>query len=332
MWKYTKNATCVKSQTDRSERREKVPLKKDKALLIINPKSGKQTARKNIFNIITELSKKYTLITHVTESADDARLVGSQAEDFDTVIVCGGDGTLGQVIDGYPTASKRPNVGYIPCGTANDFAATMGIPRDVKKAASMVCEGSPQPHDVGLFNGRKFIYVASFGAFTKASYSTPQDIKNIFGQFAYVVNGIFDLGSIKGGYVKVTCDNEITIESESTCFLSVGNCTAMGGGVLKLPPEQVRLSDGKLELVVVNLPKTLPRVVEVVNKLQKSVFDDPDIHLLSGKHFEIETKSPVEWTLDGEDAGFHMNATIDALGSAIGFIKYNAPKNGGSEK
>ncbi|MBP5255473.1 MAG: YegS/Rv2252/BmrU family lipid kinase [Clostridia bacterium] len=297
-----------------------MPLQKEKALLIINPKSGKQIARKNIFNIISLLSQRYTLSTHITENEDDAKATAAQAEEYDTVIVCGGDGTLGQVIDGYPTYRKTPMIGYIPCGTANDFAATMGIPKDIRKAANMICSGTPLDHDVGCFNGRKFIYIASFGAFTKASYATSQDAKNMFGSLAYIVNGVFDVGSIKGGYVKVKCGDRV-IESDDACFFSAGNSTTMGGGVIKIPPETIDLNDGKLDMLMINLPKTLPRLMEVVGKLQKSVFDDPDIFFLSGERFEIETGTPVEWTLDGEDAGFHKNVVIEAEKSAIKLVR-----------
>ena len=95
----------------------------------------------------------------------------------------------------------------------------------------------------------------------------------------------------------------------------------MGGGVIKIPPDTIDLNDGKLDMLMINLPKTLPRLMEVVGKLQKSVFDDPDIFFLSSERFEIETGTPVEWTLDGEDAGFHKNVVIEAKKSAIKLVR-----------
>ena len=297
-----------------------MPLQKEKALLIVNPRAGTQNAKKNFYKIVEKLSEKYRLTVHITETAGDARKAAAQAEEFDTLFVCGGDGTLGQVIDGYPLEKKCPKIGYIPCGTANDFATTINLSKNISKSLKNACEGECKEHDVGSFNLTKFIYVASFGAFTKASYSTSQDIKNVFGQFAYILSGIFELGSIKPEHVKIVCDGE-TIETEKACFLSVSNSTVLGGGTVKLSPDQIDLNDGKMELLVIDLPSTPVRLAEMFGKINSSDFNDPDIHFLSGSHFEIETDDPVEWTLDGEDAGSHRKVTIDVLNNAVKFIR-----------
>ena len=298
-----------------------MPLQREKALLIVNPRAGIQGAKKNFYTIVENLSKKYTLTVHITESARDARkTAAAAAEEFGTLFVCGGDGTLSQVIDGYPLEKRCPQIGYIPCGTANDFASTLNLPKNIKASVKNVCEGEAKEHDVGSFNLTKFIYVASFGAFTKASYSTPQDAKNVLGQFAYFLSGVFELASIKPEYVKVICD-EKTIETDKACFFSVSNSTVMGGGTVKIPPDMIGLNDGKMELLIINLPATPVRLAEMIAKLGASDFNDPDIYFLSGTHFDIETHKPVEWTLDGEEAGSHSRVTIDVLNNAVKFIR-----------
>lgn len=297
-----------------------MPSTKEKALLIINPRAGTQGAKKNFYTIVEELSKKYTLTVHITDSAGDARKAASAAEEYGTLVVCGGDGTLSQVIDGYHTEKRRPEIGYIPCGTANDFATTLKLPRNIRNAAKNVCEGEARDHDIGSFNMTKFIYVASFGAFTKASYSTPQDAKNIFGQVAYLLSGVFELGAIKPEHVKVICDGK-TIETDRACFLSVSNTTVMGGGTVKIPSRMIGLDDGKMELLMINLPDSLVRLAEIIGKLGASDFNDPDIYFVSGSHFEIETYKPMEWTLDGEEAGAHSRVRIEVLNNAVKFIR-----------
>lgn len=84
-----------------------------------------------------------------------------------------------------------PVLGYIPFGSTNDCATTLRLPRDPVKAAQTASEtGVPRPWDIGRLNGRPFVYVAAFGAFTEVSYDTPQDLKNTFGHLAYVMAGI----------------------------------------------------------------------------------------------------------------------------------------------
>ena len=295
-----------------------MPLKKERALLIINPKAGTQGARRNFYSIVAGLSKKYTLTTHITETFDDARMAASQAEDFSTVICCGGDGTVSQIVDGYPLSKKKPSIGYVPCGTANDFAATMKYSRNIARAVSDVCNGRVTPHDLGCFNGRRFVYVASFGAFTKASYNTPQNVKNFFGPLAYLVSGAMDLASIKNEQVKIVCDGT-EYSFDDACFLAVLNTHSVGG-VLKIDPAVTDLADGKHELLLIRKPKTLQRLSELVASLSQSRFSDPGILLIKGSEFEITTKNRVAWTLDGEDSGEFYTVKIKNLYQAINFI------------
>lgn len=297
-----------------------MPLKREKALLIVNPRAGKQGAAKHLFTIISELSKRYSVTVHLTEESDDARTIAATVDGYDVVICCGGDGTLSQFIDGYPTDRKQLTLGYIPMGTSNDTAATLNIPKIPMNAARKICTGEPVAHDLGVFDGRKFIYIASFGAFTKSSYATPQEAKNALGHFAYVIESMFELSEIKEESVTVECDGEI-IKSDRVCFLAVTNATAVGGGAIKLPRRSVNLRDGKMELLMINLPDSLTRLTEMLAKLTDSDYDDPDIMLTSGSHFVIETMNPVAWTLDGDDAGSHSRVEITVQKGAINIIR-----------
>ncbi len=295
-----------------------MPLKREKALLVVNPKAGKQGGRRNFYTIVHGLSEKYTLVTHITETFDDARKVATEAGDFNTVICCGGDGTVSQIIDGYPLNKKTPSIGYIPCGTANDFAATMKYSRNIPKAVKDVINGSPAPHDLGIFNGKRFIYIAAFGAFAKVSYNTPQDMKNVLGPFAYLLNGALELGSIKCERVKLECDGR-AFEWDDVCFLAVLNTRSIGG-FLKFTEEQANLADGKHELLIIRKPKTVQRLSELVSALSISNFNDPGMVLLRGSEFKITTDEKVSWTLDGEEAGEADTVKIKNLPQAVNFI------------
>ena len=295
-----------------------MPLNEKKALLIVNPKAGKQGAKRYFYSIVSGLSKKYTLTTHITTDSEDARGAASMAGDFDTLICCGGDGTLSQVINGYPILERKLTLGYIPCGTANDFAATMKLQRNIPRAVRDVCEGTLQPIDIGSFNDKKFLYIASFGAFTKASYSTPQDAKNIFGSLSYIISGTMELTSIKKEKVGVICDKNEFFYND-ICFGAVMSTRSVGG-MLKIDPRLADLSDGKHELILIRMPKDLGHLGTLISNLLQSKLDDPDIIFMQGSHFEIRTENKIAWTLDGEEAGEFDKAVIDNLHNAVNFI------------
>lgn len=295
-----------------------MPLKKEKALLIINPKAGKQGAKRYFFAIVNGLSMKYTLTTYITQGADDARIAASQAGDFSTVICCGGDGTLSQVIDGYPLSERPLTVGYIPCGTTNDFASTMKLQRNIPKAIKDVCLGKTTCIDIGSFNGKKFMYIASFGAFTKASYSTPQDVKNIFGSLSYIMNGAMELTSIKKEEVTIVCD-EVQTSYKDICFAAVMNTHSVAG-MIKISPEAADLSDGKHELILIRMPRDLQHLGMLISNLLQSKLGDPDIIFMQGSHIEIHTKNKVAWTLDGEAAGEFSDAIVENIPHALNLI------------
>lgn len=120
-------------------------------------------------------SNGYICTVYCTASQGHAtRIARENAHSFDLVVCIGGDGTMNEAMSGLLDSGVDLPIGYIPAGSTNDFAASLGLSKDVLTAAKDIIEGAPKRLDVGSFNGRKFSYVASFGAFTEASYSTPK--------------------------------------------------------------------------------------------------------------------------------------------------------------
>ena len=120
---------------------------------------------------------------HATELAE------AEGGQFDRVVCFGGDGTLNEVVNGLMRLPSPPPLGYIPGGSTNDFAASLELSADPLQTARRITASPGKPLDVGLYNGRPFVYVASFGAFTRVSYSAPQSIKNDLGHLAYLLGG-----------------------------------------------------------------------------------------------------------------------------------------------
>ena len=155
-----------------------------KYLLIANPNAGMLRLRTDFLEIVDTYCKSNIELEVATtqKSGDATEIARTRGEDFDCVVCSGGDGTFNELISGVMQLKKKPVLGYIPAGTTNDFASSMNLSTNLLDAAKKTITGEPTPIDVGWFNGRYFSYVASFGAFTETSYSTPQYIKNKIGR------------------------------------------------------------------------------------------------------------------------------------------------------
>ena len=168
-------------------------------LFLVNPKAGRAEIRNNLLDIIDQFVRQgWHVVVRTTQySGELTEIIKTEGEQYDMLVCSGGDGTLNEAVGGLVGLEKRPVLGYIPAGTTNDFAVSLGIPRNALYAASSIVTGVPYPCDVGRFGDRHFVYVAAFGAFTEVSYSTPQQFKNALGRAAYILEGIKHLAEIK---------------------------------------------------------------------------------------------------------------------------------------
>jgi len=178
---------------------------KKKALFIVNPRSGKGRIKGNLLDIVDVFVKgDFEVTIYTTQKQRDAvELTKNRSRDYDLVICSGGDGTLDEVVTGMKRSGFRTPIGYIPCGSTNDFAKSLGLPSVFKSAAEIIVNGSPFSCDVGLFNDDVFVYIAAFGIFTEVSYETPQEMKNILGHMAYLLEGMKQLQRIKSYRMKI---------------------------------------------------------------------------------------------------------------------------------
>ena len=182
-----------------------------KLLFIVNPKAGRTRSLAPMFNVMTRFSEAgYIIKLVVTEKSGDARRAASQlGEQFDLVVCAGGDGTLNETLNGLMKLENKPPVGYIPHGSTNDFATSLEIPDDPVVAAAAISCGRTRPLDLGRHNQRHFAYVASFGAFTRASYSATQAAKNALGHLAYIFEGLNSLDTLRPYRCCIEADGEV---------------------------------------------------------------------------------------------------------------------------
>lgn len=292
-----------------------------KMLFIMNPFAGQRRANRYLADILTMFSREgYDISVHMTSGpGDGARVVQERAAGMDLIVCCGGDGTFNETVSGLIRSGADVPVGYIPAGTTNDFAASMKIPTNVNKAARAILEGTPRQYDVGAFGERFFTYVASFGAFTRSSYATPQSVKNALGHTAYVLEGMQELSQIKNIHVRLELDDDRVIEDDFL-FGAISNSLSVGG-ILTLDPKQVDMSDGKFELLLVRAPQDITEVSECLRALQTQKYNCRMITFVSASQVRVTAAEELVWTLDGEREDIRDTVEAKMLRHAIRLIQ-----------
>ncbi|MBQ4565265.1 MAG: diacylglycerol kinase family lipid kinase [Oscillospiraceae bacterium] len=291
-----------------------------KLLLILNPNSGKKKANRYLVQILDILNRGgFDVTVYVTASRGDAtEVVRRRAGEFDRILCIGGDGTFNEMISGLlPTGLATP-ISYIPAGSTNDFATSLHLSKNILQAARDIAEGEPHPLDLGRFNDRYFSYIASFGAFTRASYATSQSLKNALGHFAYILAGIKEVASIRSHHMRVTLADG-TVYEDDYIFGAVSNSTSVAG-ILTLAPELVDMNDGLFEVLLVRKPHNPLELSDCVLALTTQDYNTPMLTLCSSSRVEMESREELAWSLDGEEALGGTHTVIENLHSAVDII------------
>lgn len=290
-----------------------------KLLFIVNPTSGKKQSRSPLFDAVSIFSDAgYLVKVHLTTAPGDAtRTVLSEGKRYDIIVSSGGDGTLNETIAGLMQLDKRPLLGYLPRGSTNDFAASLHLSSNPVKAAQAVMEQRLQMLDIGHWNERYFVYVASFGAFTRSSYAAPQAAKNALGHFAYILEGMKDLNTLRPYKVRLTADGEV-LDGEYL-FGAVCNSTSIGG-LMKLNPERVVLDDGKFEMLLIPSPKTAMDLQNLILALLNQQYDSEGLIFRHVSSVTVEPGEDLPWSLDGEYAPSAQRVEIANQQAALKFL------------
>lgn len=293
-----------------------------RVLFIINRYAGKNKIVGKLTDLLDFFSQKgYLPTVHMTRCVGDAtRIANDLGAQYPLVICSGGDGTLSEVVAGLVSLpeNKRPAIGYLPAGSTNDYAATLGLSADMSRSASIIAEGCPRRLDVGMFGEMcPFVYVAAFGTFTETSYATPQREKNLLGYNAYLLHGLKELTNLRKYSLSVTMDG-VTYQGDFL-FGMVSNTNHVGGMRHPLGVEAV-LDDGLLEVLLVRAPETAAEWPQLLSEVLSKKSDGR--YLIYGRAREIQFcfENDVDWVLDGEHGGAHQNVTIRAMQQAIRFL------------
>lgn len=290
-----------------------------KLLFIVNPRAGKTKSTAPLFDAVAAFSRAgYLVRVFVTEAGGQARDIAAKwGGQYDLVVCAGGDGTLNETISGLMQLEQRPPLGYLPNGSTNDFAASLHLHTTVATAARAVAGGIPYSLDIGRHNDRYFAYVASFGAFTRSSYSATQAAKNALGHFAYILEGLGDLDSLRPYRCAVEADGE-HFEGEFI-FGAVCNSTSLGG-LVKLDPACVRMDDGMFELLLLRMPKSALDLQNLINVMTRMQYDYPGVILRHVRHVTVTTGEELPWSLDGEYCPSAPRVEIENLPAAVQLV------------
>lgn len=292
-----------------------------KLMFIFNPRSGKEQIRGQLMGILDIFTKAgFDIHVHVTQSQKDcAEWVKDYAGRMDVLVVSGGDGTLNEAVTGMMNLERLPLLGYIPAGSTNDFAASLGLPKSMQEAAADIVEGSPYPIDIGRFcKDQYFVYIAGFGAFTEVSYLTPQDKKNWLGHNAYVLEGVKSLAGLKPRHMRVEWDDQVL--EEDFVFGMVTNTISVGG-FKGLVNQSVALNDGEFEVLLIRMPRTPVDLTNIINYMFLKEEPNEYVYKFKTRAIRMVSDAPVDWVLDGEFGGSRTEVEIVNLQKKIRILR-----------
>ena len=284
-------------------------MEEKKLLFVYNPHAGKAQIRSNLLDIIDIFTKAgYTVTARPTQKQGDAKeAVINRSGDYELVVCSGGDGTLDEVVTDMMQRTDRIPIGYVPAGTTNDFARSLKISSNMQKAAMDIVMGEDQGFDVGSFNDDIFVYIAAFGLFTDVPYETKQQIKNVLGHLAYLLEGAKRISAIPCYHLRVSCD-EMTVEGDYL-FGMVTNSSSVGG-FTGITGKNVDLSDGFFEVTLIKMPYNMIELNLIVTSLLGRKIHSDYMHCFKTRRITIEADEMIPWTLDGEYGGKHKDVTI----------------------
>ncbi|MDO5575079.1 MAG: YegS/Rv2252/BmrU family lipid kinase [bacterium] len=295
-------------------------MENQKLYFIYNPRAGKGQIKNHMVRILDIFAKEgYEITIYPTKYPGDAvTAVQNVADGYDLCVCSGGDGTLDEVVTGMMKREKKLPIGYIPAGSTNDFAKSLKIPKMMEKAAEAIVRDERFSCDIGSFNDDVFVYIAAFGLFTDVSYGTPQEIKNVLGHMAYLLEGMRRLPAVSNAYRLRVESNGKQIE-EDFIFGMVTNSFSVGG-FKSITGKYVKLNDGLFEVTLIKRPQNPLEMQGIMTALLAQETDERYMYSFKTKEIIIEAQKKIPWTLDGEFGGEHKKVRIKNNRETLEFI------------
>lgn len=270
-----------------------------RAVIIINPVSG-QGEPKERRKMILELARSHgwkgtveeTTLTRGAGNIAETAIKKGQKQ----FIVCGGDGTIMEVLD--VAAEKDVVIGVVPLGTGNLFAQNLAIPLTPEDAMQLVFTGQVSLIDVGRANGIFFSIMAGMGLDAEIMRDADRELKDKVGLFAYILTGLKRLPAKPGRYaVRVDAAPLKIFRAKSILIANLGKIT---GGIKAVP--KAHPQSGKLQVGIIHAASIRAWVSIAFNTLKGDINQSPHYTLLSGKTVTVEpVGKPRPFQCDGND-------------------------------
>ncbi|MGE4571449.1 MAG: diacylglycerol kinase family protein [Candidatus Izemoplasmatales bacterium] len=271
-----------------------------KAILIYNPMSGKQRFEIFLPYIEEKIKSKYeTLHIRKTNHPGHAEEIAKEAceENYDLLIISGGDGTFNECVNGLMSYEKRPKIGYIPSGTTCDIGMSLGITKKIDKALNIILNEESVKMDVVRTNNRYSCYVTGTGAFIDISYITDSKLKKRIGHLAYMIKAAQEFFSIPK--MRMTVYHDEGKVSGVYSLMLIINSKRVAGMNMVYKPE---LDDGKVNVVMFRSFYPLNPLLYVIYFLFP-FWSTPLIDKFTTSKLEVRTNSNESWNIDGEYGG-----------------------------
>lgn len=287
-----------------------------KLLFVYNPKAGKAQIKNKLADILNIFAEaEYEITVAPTRGHDDARrIVENRSHDYELVVCSGGDGTLDETVTGMMQSGFQTPIGYIPAGSTNDFGGSLGLPKNMVRAAEIAVKGKDFSCDVGSFNKDIFVYIAAFGLFTDVSYETDQEVKNVLGHMAYLLEGMKRLSAVRSYPMRVEYEDNIIVDD--FIFGMITNSVSVGG-FKNITGKNVKLDDGVFEVTLIKKPRNPVELNNIMISLLNRDIDTNAMYCFRTSKLILDALEPVPWTLDGENGGSNKRVEISNICKGI---------------
>ena len=298
-----------------------------RALLIVNPSSGRELASEHADRIAATLRSRYEDVEVVTTAGDgDAERAAAAAavSGRETIYVAGGDGTVNEAVNGVAGAGLLDGArfGIIPLGTGNDFAAGLGIPADVDQALEVLQAERELRVDLGKVNGRIFINTSGGGFIAEVSLAVTPQLKTIAGRLAYLIGGAQALLEYEPVSATVTAEPGGFRLGLKVYTFAVCNSRLIGGGRLIAP--SAIIDDGLLDLCLIEGMSAVEFLALARKVADGGHVDDDRVRYLQASSIVVELEPEASINTDGEVLSARR-CEYSVLPKAATFLAGDAP-------
>lgn len=291
-----------------------------KVKIIYNPSSGRQSTERRLDRLCKLLlDDGYLIGKFITQKKNDAMLETMKTcnEDWDIIVVSGGDGTVNEVAKGIANSNKKVPVAILSSGTVNDFANFMKIPKNINEFYDMIKREETIDVDLGKVNDEYFVNVAAGGLLSNVAYQVPIETKMVLGRMAYYIEGLREITQSTFEPIKVNIESEQYLKDEEIILFLVSNSSSIGG-FKKLAPKADVL-DGLLDVIIIKKSGVQDLANIFLNIFSGEHINHPNVVYFKSKSITVSTKEDIPIDIDGEYGG-KLPATFEIVPKAFRII------------